>query len=99
MTSRWWCGDGDGDGDGDDTPAVMTGTFYGLEFLKIRVSAPVFTKRFPWLSEQSIWSRIDQSPQCGVSGRGKLDRLFIHSFDDLNVSLSIRPRAARFTDG
>ena len=38
-----------------DTPAMMTGTFYGLEFLKIRVSAPVFTKRFPWLSEQSIW--------------------------------------------
>lgn len=34
--------------------AVMTGTFYGLEFLKIRVSAPVFTQRFPWLSERSI---------------------------------------------
>ena len=55
----------------------MTGTFYGLEFLKIRVSAPVFTKRFPWLSEQSIWALIDQSPQCGVSTRGTLDLSFI----------------------
>jgi hypothetical protein len=66
--------------EGFDTPAMMTGTFYGLEFLKIRVSAPVFTKRFPWLSEQSIWrANVAHRRRCS------LRRMICLSICDLDI--------------
>ena len=58
--------------------AVMTGTFYGLEFLKIRVSAPVFTQRFPWLSEQSTRSRAFQRKFLRPTGHRVVDQAMAH---------------------